>query len=100
MTSIARVFINTGQLLRAESLLRETLKMGEKVLAKDSWILADIKGALGECLMAQKRYAEAETLLIESNEVFKVSQVEQSFRIKEARDRLAVLREERRGGLH
>ncbi len=90
---IAKVFVNTGQHARAESLLREALDAGNRYMVKDSWVLAEVKGALGECLMAQKRYAEAEPLLIESYESFKQSQVEQSFRIKEARDRLAAMYE-------
>lgn len=93
LTPVARVFVSTGQYTRAESLLREALDAGNRYMVKDSWVLAEVKGALGECLMAQRRYAEAEPLLIECNEVFKVTQVEQSFRIKEARDRLAVLYE-------
>jgi hypothetical protein len=47
------------------------------------------KGALGECLYTQKRYADAEPLLLESYNEMKSSQGEQHPLTIEARKRLA-----------
>lgn len=55
--------------------------------------LAETKGILGECLLAQKRYDDAERVLTESYEAFKVNQIPRSFRIKEAIIRLISLYE-------
>ncbi len=60
-------------------------------MVKDAWVLADARGAIGECLIAQGRYAEAESLLIESYAANKASQVPGSFRVKESSNRLLNL---------
>ena len=51
------------------------------------------QGVLGECLTAQKRYAEAEPLLLESYNDLKASQGEQKPKTVEAIQRLASLYE-------
>jgi hypothetical protein len=53
--------------------------------------VALVSGALGECLTIQKRYAEAEPLLIQSYKTLKSVQVPGSPTRIEARDRLASL---------
>lgn len=85
--AVGGVFARTGQHARAESYLREalTLKMNAAIHRET------IKGILGECLTAQKRYAEAETFLLESHESLKTSQVPHSFRLRESRLRLTNL---------
>jgi serine/threonine-protein kinase len=91
LAAIGVGFSGAGEPNRAESYLQEALTRGGRFMVKDAWLLAEVKGALGECLMAQKRYAEAEALLVESYESFKINQVPQSFRIKEASGRLSKL---------
>lgn len=49
------------------------------------------EGALGECLMAQGRYAEAEPLLVQSYDEIHTSQGDQDPRTAEALKRLVVL---------
>jgi serine/threonine protein kinase len=81
------LFERTGQYARAEPYLREalTLKMDAAIHRETT------KGVLGECLTAQKRFVEAETLLLESYESLKTSQVPHSFRLRESRLRLTNL---------
>jgi hypothetical protein len=50
------------------------------------------KGALGEVLVAQKKYSEAETLLKESYEDLQYSQVAENQRMIAARNRIAALK--------
>ena len=52
---------------------------------------AQAQGYLAECLIAQKRYAEAEPLLIDSYQALKTFQVPTSPVLREARERLASL---------
>ena len=59
-----------------------------RTVKSDYWTIATTQGALGECLTAQHRYAEAESLLIESYNSLKASQGEQNPRTIEARQRL------------
>ena len=55
-----------GRPREAESLLREALAVREQKSPRKSNYVAIALGSLGECLVTQKRYAEAEPLLVES----------------------------------
>jgi eukaryotic-like serine/threonine-protein kinase len=44
--------------------LREAVKIRTESLPKEHYWVAQAKSALGECLLDQKRYAEAEPLLL------------------------------------
>jgi len=79
-------------LREAEPLLRNGLETARRTSPARSAFLAGAIGAMGEWLMASKRYVEAEPLLIESYEMYKSVQVPQSPEVKEARDRLWSLR--------
>jgi len=46
-----------GQLAEAEKILREALALREANLPKEHFMTAPTRGALGECLMAQKKYS-------------------------------------------
>jgi hypothetical protein len=48
---------------------------------------------LGSCLLAQGRYAEAETALLGAHRAFRASQVETSPRLREATSALVALYE-------
>ena len=56
----------TGKSREGERILREALKLRVESLPAGHFWVAVAKGALGECLTTQKRYAEAELLLDES----------------------------------
>lgn len=49
------------------------------------------EGAIGECLAAQKRYDEAEALLLDSYQILKATTGQNDARLTEAAQRLANL---------
>ncbi len=83
----------TGQHARAESILAEALRYYNRTMPKDARILAETKSAMGECLMAQGRFVEAEVFFKESLDSLRAGQVPQSPRIKKAENLLAALYE-------
>jgi tetratricopeptide (TPR) repeat protein len=84
-----RIFNKTGRSREAEPLLREAVAIQRKSRRRTDVTLA--LGTLGECFISQKRYAEAEPLLIESYQTLKSVHVPKSPVLQEARDRLAAL---------
>ncbi len=54
-----------GEYVRAEAILRDVLRIQVATLREDSWWTGISKSVLGECLMHQRRYDEAESLLVE-----------------------------------
>ena len=60
------------------------------MLPKGHYLTAITQGALGECLALQKRYAEAEPLLQDSNATLKSVQGEHSPLTEESMRRLAL----------
>jgi len=74
-----------------EAYLREALAIRQKVLLKDDVLISYATSALGECLAAQKRYAEAEPLLTDSYNELHSKLGDQNKRTIEARQRLAKL---------
>jgi serine/threonine protein kinase/tetratricopeptide (TPR) repeat protein len=81
----------TGKSQEGELFLREAVRLRVESLPKDHFWVALANGALGECLTTQKRFVEAELLLIESYNVLKTVQGEQNPRTYEARLRLVGL---------
>jgi serine/threonine-protein kinase len=88
--TLALILNKTGRSGVAEPLLRETLAVAQQN-SRRPLDVALVSGALGECLTIQKRYAEAEPLLIQSYKTLKSVQVPGSPTRIEARDRLASL---------
>ena len=78
----------------AEKFLREALKLRTDFLPKEHFWVSLTESALGECLMTQKKYAEAETLLTESFENLKVSQGAENPRTEAARQKLISLHQQ------
>lgn len=66
----------TARAQEAEPLLREAVAIRRKPLSRPG--LAAPLGALGECLATEKRYAEAEPLLVESYQIYKSLHVPES----------------------
>jgi eukaryotic-like serine/threonine-protein kinase len=56
----------TGKSREGEMILREAVKLRTGSLPEEHFWIAVANGALGECLTTQKRYAEAEPLLVQS----------------------------------
>jgi tetratricopeptide (TPR) repeat protein len=84
-----------GQHSRGEAIIAEALKLQLRELPKDGRAVAETKLALGECLMAQGRLAEAEILFKESLSALRARQLPQSPRIKKAEQLLDALYERR-----
>jgi Tetratricopeptide repeat len=71
--------------------LREAVKIRDANLPKDHFLSALAHGALGECLTTQKRFAEAEPLLLESYDTLRKSQGTDNPRTQIARQRLVAV---------
>ncbi len=69
MNNLGNLYIRSGQSARAEPLLRECLAIREK--EPDSWKTFDTKSLLGAALLGQKKYSEAEPLLLAGYEGMK-----------------------------
>jgi eukaryotic-like serine/threonine-protein kinase len=78
----------TGKSKEGETNLREAVKLRTESLPKEHFWIAVANSALGECLTTQKRYKEAEPLLLESYESLKNSQGANNPRTKLALQRL------------
>ena len=87
--ALGRAMTKRGRAREAEPLLREALAIGQKSTRRGD--TAQIQGYLAECLIAQKRYAEAERLLIDSYQTLKNLQVPSSPVLEEARKELLKL---------
>jgi len=85
--------VKTGHLKEGETILREAVKIRTESLPKDHYWVALANSALGECLTIQRRYDEAEPLLVGSYESLKNSQGTNNPRTGLALQRLVELYE-------
>jgi tetratricopeptide (TPR) repeat protein len=92
-TLLGMILNKTGKHARGEACLRDALSIYTRAKPQAERGIAGIKGALGECLMDQKRYDEAESFLTESYNALKLGQVPQSPTLRETMSRLATLYE-------
>ena len=74
MGNFLMIFNKTNRTGKAEKILREAVKIRSEFLPKEHFLSAFPISALGECLTTQKRFDEAEPLLLESCENLKNSQ--------------------------
>jgi serine/threonine-protein kinase len=81
----------TGRMKDGETLLREALKLRSESLPKEHYWVAIAAGALGECLTTQKRFGEAEPLLVESYTRLNSRLGQRDPHIKESLRRLVTL---------
>lgn len=82
-----------GQAKEGERSLREAVKIRTELLPKEHFWVALANSALGECLTLQKRYGEAEPLLLDSYQSLKSNLGEKSLRTREALKRVVLLYE-------
>jgi tetratricopeptide (TPR) repeat protein len=87
------ILAKMGQPQEGENILREAVKIRTDLLPKGHYWVALANSALGECLTIQKRYNEAEPLLLSSYEVLKISQGPDNPRTTIALQRLIALYE-------
>jgi hypothetical protein len=73
--------------------LREAVKIRTESLPKEHYWVALANGALGECLTTQKRFADAEPLLLGSYQALRLSQGAGNPRTKSALQRVITLYE-------
>jgi non-specific serine/threonine protein kinase/serine/threonine-protein kinase len=87
------ILTKAGQPKDGEKILREAVKIRTESLPKGHYWVALANGALGECLTTQKRFAEAEPLLLGSYKALRLSQGSGNPRTKFALQRLITLYE-------
>jgi len=90
-TALGLVLTRVGRANEAEPLLRGVLTTLEATSPRQSYVVASALGALGECFTAEKKYVEAEPLLVESRDTLQSIQVADSPDLALARRRLATL---------
>ncbi len=87
-TILGKILTRTGEPSRGEEHLRRALALRVKTLRPGHWRLAETQGALGECLTAQRRYSEAEPMLVESHNALEANLSGRDLRTQAARRRL------------
>ncbi len=89
---VRAVILNrTGKPQEAERIAREAVRLRETSLPKGNWMIAMARSELGECLSRQRRYAEAESLLIQSHQDLLASQGATNPHTSSVKQRLAHL---------
>jgi serine/threonine-protein kinase len=87
------ILTKTSQPKEGEKILREAVRIRTESLPAQHYWVAVANSSLGECLAIQKRYAEAEPLLLGSYEALRSSQGAANPRTKSALQRLVALYE-------
>jgi len=91
LMELGLIMDKTGRPQKGEVYLREALEIRHRLVPAGNQLIGTTEGALGECLTMQKRYAEAEPLLLDSYKILKSTAVEHDPRIGEAIQRLTAL---------
>jgi serine/threonine protein kinase/tetratricopeptide (TPR) repeat protein len=91
LLELGLILNKTGRSREAETNLREALAIRTRLLPEGNLLIGISEGALGECLTSQKRYAEAEPLLLRTYATIKNVQGEHGPSTLEAAVRLLTL---------
>jgi tetratricopeptide (TPR) repeat protein len=91
LLELGLILNKTGRAREAETYLREALAVRARLLPAGNQLIGVSEGTLGECLTSQKRYAEAEPLLLRSYATMKNVQSEHGPSTLEAARRLMTL---------
>ena len=89
LMALGRTLLRSGRAEEAEPLLRECLETRERTLPAADWLIGSARSGLGECLLAQKKYDEAELLLLSGYETLKNDSQCPPKELERARDRVA-----------
>jgi eukaryotic-like serine/threonine-protein kinase len=92
-TILGKILTRLGEPARGEEHLRNALALRAKALKPGHTAIAATQSALGECLGVQKRFDEAEPLLLESHTALNKALGENDPRTQRARRRLVALYE-------
>ena len=71
IANLARVRLARGDVAAAEAALRSVLATRQKLYPSDAWRIAQAQSLLAAALMATRRYAEAEPLMLDADRVLK-----------------------------
>jgi len=66
---LGNILTRTGDPITGETHLRKALELRNRAFAQGHWRIAEVQMALGDCLAEQRRYPEAEELLISSDSI-------------------------------
>ncbi len=88
---LALAVTRQGRPTEAEPELRECLELAKTNHLKGNALPENVSGALGECLLAQNRYAEAEPLLLTEYDHLRTSPVDSMPRLTDPARRLHAL---------
>jgi serine/threonine-protein kinase len=91
LTELGMILNRMGRASEAEVAARQAVEIRVRVLPLGHRLIASSKAALGESLRLQKRYADAEPILLESYKILKSTFGDQAARTKEARQSLKSL---------
>jgi tetratricopeptide (TPR) repeat protein len=91
LTELGLALNQQGRSRKAEAYLRQSLEVRTRLLPRGNQLIGTSEGTLGECLTAQRRYSEAEPLLLDSYKVMKSTAGEHDPRTLEAAQRLTTL---------
>jgi tetratricopeptide (TPR) repeat protein len=94
LTELGMILNKMGRPREAETYARQALEIRTRFLAPGHRLIASSKGVLGESLRLEKRYAEAEPILLESYNILKSTAGEEWPRTKEVRQSLKTLYED------
>jgi serine/threonine-protein kinase len=95
LRELGLILNKTGRSREGEIYLRQSLAIRTHLLPSGSQLIANTEATLGDCLIAQKRYAEAEPFLLDSYQIaLKATGGMQDSRTAEPRQRLKTLYED------
>ena len=91
LVEMGLILDKVGRIHEAETYLRQALEIRTRLLPKGNQLIGKAEGVLGECLTMQKRYADAEPLLLDSYQILETTTVPNDARRTEAARRLNLL---------
>ena len=88
---IAAMLVAGERCAEAEPVIRECLEIRYRILDPDDWRLANLQNLLGACALAERRYDEAESLLVAAHEALRDHPDAPEARVTEALERVVRL---------
>ena len=73
MSNLGRFYLDIGELEKADAILARTIELTRKVQGPDFYGLGFTEGAHAQCLTKLKRYPEAETELLDTDRIMRIS---------------------------